>query len=240
MALAGDHVQVLVGGYELTGDTNKIGIDDSRKLLDTTSFGMASERYIAGQRSMMLAHNGYLNPETSASHPVMQGVAVDGVVSVLIGQNAEPVIGDPVYNLLTIQQMYESNAEVGQVIPFSAKFANRGALGGWGVALAIPVTITNSTTGSNVDNSGASSAGGAVFLHILNATSTDTYALTVEGSADGSTGWTQIATFTLDGSELGSERVAITGAVPRYMRYKATRTGSAGDNLELAVSLLRF
>ena len=29
MALAGDHLQVLVDGYELTGDHNKVAIDDS-------------------------------------------------------------------------------------------------------------------------------------------------------------------------------------------------------------------
>ena len=31
--LAGDHVQVLVGGYELTGDSNRISINDSARPL---------------------------------------------------------------------------------------------------------------------------------------------------------------------------------------------------------------
>ena len=240
MALAGDHVQVLVGGYELTGDMNKVGIDDSRRLLEATSFGMSAQRFIPGQRSMILSHNGYLNPETAGSHPVLRGVVIDGVVSVLIGQNADPVVGDPIYHMLTVQQLYETAPEYGQVIPFSAKFANRGDLAGWGVALAVPVTITNTATGSNVDNGALSANGGAAFLHILEATLTDTYSIIVEGSADGSTGWGQVAAFTLDGSALDSERVGITGSIPRYLRYKATRTGSAGDNLGLAVSIVRF
>lgn len=240
MALAGDHVQVLVGGYDLTGDMNKVGIDDSRTLLEATSFGMNAQRFIPGQRNMILSHSGFLNPDTAGAHPVLNGVVIDGVVSVLIGQNDDPVSGDPVYHMLTVQQLYETAPEYGQVIPFSAKFANRGNLAGWGVALAVPVTITDTSTGSNVDNGAISSNGGAAFLHILEATASDTYTIIVEGSADGSTGWTQVAAFTLDASALDSERVGITGSIPRYLRYKATRTGSAGDNLTFAVSVVRF
>jgi len=37
--LAGDHVQILVGGYELTGDSNRLNINDSRDTFDVTAFG---------------------------------------------------------------------------------------------------------------------------------------------------------------------------------------------------------
>lgn len=240
MALAGDHLQVLVDAYELTGDHNQITIDDSYKLLDATSFGMAAERYIQGQRSMGLSHKGYLNPDAAASHPVLKGIAVNGVVSVLVGQNAAPVLGDPVFNLLTQQEFYTTKPEIGQVIPFSAKFANRGELGGWGQVLAVPGSITNTATGSNLDNGAATSKGGAAFLHILQDTNTDSYSIVVEGSADGSTGWTQMAAFSSNGQNLGSERASLVSNVLRYLRYKATRTGSAGDTLRFAISVVRF
>ncbi len=38
---AGDHVQVLVNGYELTGDSNRISIHESRDLFDITASGDA-------------------------------------------------------------------------------------------------------------------------------------------------------------------------------------------------------
>jgi hypothetical protein len=233
-------LQVLVDAYELTGDHNQISIEDSFKLLDATSFGMAAERYIAGQRSMSLSHKGYLNPAAAASHPVLKGIAVNGVVSLLVGQNAAPVMGDPVYNLLTQQEFYQTKPEIGQVIPFSAKFANRGEVGGWGVALAVPTSITNSSTGSNLDNGAASSNGGAAFLHILTDTISDSYLIEIEGSANGSSAWGQVAEFDADALALGSERVAIVGSIPRYLRYKATRFGSGGDTLRFAISVVRF
>lgn len=79
-------------------------------------------------------------------------------------------------------------------------------------------------------------------MQILEAAATDTYTIIVEGSTTGAFSGeeTTVATFTLDGSQIGSERVAITGTIPRYLRYKATRSGSAGDNLRLAVSAVRF
>jgi hypothetical protein len=240
MALAGDHVKVLVAGYDLTGDHNKIVIDDKRKLLAANVFGDAVEKYVPGQRQPKLQHSGYFNPDSARSHPVLNGVAVDGVVSVLMGQNADPVVGDPVYNLLTQQEMYQTNAQFGEVIPFSANFSPRiGMDAGWGVALAVPVSFTNTITGSSVDNGAASSNGGAAFLHILQAAASDTYAIVVESSPDNSA-WSTLATFTLNASALGSERLSLPTSIPRYLRFKATRTGSAGDTVRLAIAIVRF
>lgn len=243
MALAGDHLQVLVDGYELTGDHNKVAIDDSRTLLEATSFGMSGQRFIAGQRLSKLQHSGYLNPDAASSHPVLKGIAINGVVSILVGQNADPIVGDIAYMLLTQQELYQTKPEVGSVIPFSANFSPRGGNeAGWGVALAVPVDFTNSVDGSSVDNGAASSNDGAAFLHILQAAATDTYTIIVEGSATGAFAGeeTTLGTFTLDASALGSERLALSGTIPQYLRYTATRSGSAGDSVRLALNVVRF
>lgn len=241
--LAGDHVQVLIGGYELTGDSNRITIDDARQTLDATAFGDAVQKFIAGQRRMSLTHSGYLNATAAHSHPVLNTAALDGVVSLLVGQNAAPAAGDPVYNLRTLQSRYSTTPEVGQVVPFSATFANRqGNQDGWGTALAVPTSFTNTTNGTAVNHGAATTDGGAAYLHVLTAAASDTYAVTVEGSTTGvfSGEQTTLATFTLNGSALGSERIAINGSIPQYIRWRAVRTGSAGDTVRIALSLVRF
>jgi len=239
MALAGEHVQVLVDGYDITGDHNKIAINDARKMLAASAFGEAVEKYLPGQRQPKLEHNGYLNPLAGRSHPVLNGVLIDGVVSVLLGQNADPVVGDPVYNLVTQQEQYNSNMEVGSVVPFVAMFTNRnGARAGWGVALAVPVDFTNTINGSSVDNGASSGNGGVAFLQVLQAAATDSYSIVVEESANDSS-WSTVATFTLDASAIGSERLALSGTLERYLRFTATRSGSAGDTVRLAMSVVR-
>jgi hypothetical protein len=241
--LAGDHVKVLVDGYELTGDHNRIAINDSRASLDGTAFGDAVQNFIPGRRTMSLSHKGFMNPETGRSHPVLNSAALEGVVSILLGQNADPAVGDPTYSLLSRQAQYQNAPQVGQVIPFMAQFNSQGQRGDWGVALAVPVTITNTTTGSGVDLEDVTSKGGAAYLHILQAASSDSYVIIVEGStvSNFSSGVTTLATFNLNGQQLGSERIAIPAStpIPRYVRYKATRTGS-GEPVTLAVSLVRF
>jgi hypothetical protein len=237
MALAGDHVQVLVGGYELTGDSNRLTIDDRRSVYDVTAFGDAAHKFITGARLMTLDHVGYLNAAAAASHPVLKSGEVQGSVSVFLGQNAAPVVGSVTYSLYAQQGKYSALPEVAKYVPFAALFANLNGLGGWGAALAVPVSFTNTTTGTVVNNGVATTKGGAAFLHILQAAASDTYTIILEGSATGAFGGEQttLVTFGLNASALGSEYKALAGAVPQYVRFKATRTGSAGNSVRHVV-----
>ncbi len=239
--LAGDHVQVLVDGYELTGDSNRISIIEGRDLFDVTAFGDEARKHAAGQRMMTARHAGFMNSGEAGSHPVLQGADVDGLFSVYVGENAAPSAGDPVFSMLTRQGRYSALARVNQMIPFQAVFANRGEYGGWGIALANPQSVTGSASGAAVDNGAGSSGGGLASLHVLGAAISDTCAFSIEGSSSGLFAGEEsaLATFTLDGMALGSELVKIAGTIPRYARWKAVRSGSAGDNVKIAISLIR-
>ncbi len=240
--LAGDHVQVLVGGYELTGDSNRISLPEERNMYDVTAFRDQVHKFLAGQRTISLEHAGYMNADVARSHPVLKSAGLSGIVSIVLGQNDDPAAGDPMYSLLVRQGKYSVVPAVGNFVPFSALFATHGNRGGWGVALTPPVEISTSGYGVTVDNGAGSSNGGAVFLHVLEATVSDTYEFVVEGSEIGAFGGeeTPLATFTLDGSAVGSERVEFGGSVPRYARWKATRSGAAGNAVEFAINLIRF
>lgn len=242
MALAGDHLKVLVGGYELTGDGNKLTVNDQRHTYDVTAFGDIVHTFIPGARLMTLDHAGYMNAAAARSHPVLKSAELKGVVTVMLGQNADPEVGDPIYTLYAQQGKYGTLPEVAKYIPFRALFASYDGRAGWGVALAVPVSFTNSTSGSVINNGAASIKDGAVSLHILQAAATDTYTLTVEGSTTGafSGEQTTLATFSLNASALGSEFKTLSSTIPQYTRWKAVRSGSADDPVRAAVSLIRY
>lgn len=242
MALAGDFIQVLVGGYELTGDSNRVTISDRYDVHDVTAFGDQVHSFIPGQRQVMIDHAGYLNTVAAGSHPVLKGANMQGVFSVFVGDNAAPVVGNPVFSIDTRQGRYATAPETARYIPFVAMFANRGGSGGWGVALTPPVTFSNTTTGAGIDNGAATTNGGVAHLHVLQAAASDTYTIVVEGATNStfSAGLSTLATFTLNGSQVGSERVAIAVTIPQYTRFKATRTGSAGNPIRIAASLVRL
>jgi len=239
--LAGDHVQVLVGGYELTGDSNSITISEARDMYDVTTFGDAVHKFIGGRRLISLDHAGFLDAAVGRSHPVLKGNVFSGIVSVLMGQNAAPAGGDPMFSLSVLQGQYKSMAEFNKALPFAAKFATLGNRGGWGKALAAPTQITNTANGAGQDNGAATTKGGAAFLHILTAVASDTYSFVVQGStASNFSSPTTLATFTLNGSAINSERIEIAGTIPQYTRWVATRTGSAGNPVKFAINLVRF
>ena len=239
--LAGDHVQVLVDGYDITGDSNRISINDSRDLFDITAFGDEAHKFIPGQRMMAVQHAGFMNSGEAGSHPVLRGADVDGLFSVYVGENVEPRAGDPVFSLLTQQGRYGTLSQVNQMIPFQAVFANRGEYGGWGIALTNPRHVIGSSTGPAMDNGIASDGGGLACLHVLDAASTDTYAFSIQGSSSGAyTGEeSTLAVFTLDGTAVGSQQIKIDGTIPRYVRWVGTADPAARDRIRIAISLIR-
>jgi hypothetical protein len=221
---------------------NRVNLVDRTATHDVTAFGDAAHNFIAGQRHINLEHAGYLNPQAARSHPVLRSGEVQGAVSVMLGQNSAPVVGDPTYSLRLIQGRYGTMPEVARVVPFLAQLAGTGGDGGWGRALAVNASFTNSTSGAAVDDGTATARGGAAFLHILQAAATDTYSIIVEGATNVgfSTGVVTLGTFALNASALGSERLAIAGNIPQFVRFRATRTGAAGNTVRIAASLVRF
>ena len=243
MALAGDHIQVLVHGYELTADSNRISIADMRDMHDVTAFSDTAHKFIPGQTASRLKHAGYMEAGAARSHPVLKGGALAGVISILLGQNTAPAVGDPVYSLGALQNTYQTLPEAGKVVPFTARFAGGDAYGGfWATVLTPPLAFTTSTNGSALDGGAATAQGGMGTLHVLTAAASDTYAFTIEGSATGAfTGeQTTLLTFALDSSARSSERAGVSGAIPRWLRWKAVRTGSAGNTVQIAVHFTRF
>jgi hypothetical protein len=241
-ALAGDYVQVLVGGYDLTGDTNRLAIADALDMHDVTVFGNQAYKVLPGLRRCLIGHEGYFDASAGRSHPVLKEVLLTGGISIYLGQNTVPTAGDPVYSLDGIEGQYSVSPEINKSITFGGLFAHRVGQGGWGVALAAQATFTNTTTGSVVDHGAATPNGGNAFLHVLQAAPSDTYVFTIEGATDSAftTGVVTLATFSLNASQVDSESISIAGAIPQYTRFKAVRTGSAGNTVKISMSLVRF
>ena len=239
--LAGKHVQVLVDGYDITGDSNRISINEDREVFDVTAFRDEVRKFIPGQRMMAVQHAGFMNSGEAGSHPALKGVDIDGLFSVYMGENAEPAVGDPVFSMRTRQGRYGALPQVNQVIPFRAVFANRGDDGGWGIALANPRHVIGSSSGSAVDNGASTEGGGLACLHVLDAAASDIYTFSIEGSDSGAFAGEEVvlATFALDGRALGSEQVKIDGGIPRYIRWVATADPAARDRVKIAISLIR-
>ncbi|MEM7343003.1 MAG: hypothetical protein AAF485_02060, partial [Chloroflexota bacterium] len=95
----------------------------------------------------------------------------------------------------------------------------------WGKLLA-DASVTANGHQASVDNGVSTSNGGVGILHILGLSAGDTITVKIQDSADDAA-WSDLLTFTLDGSAIGAERVAVSGTVERYTRASYTVAGSS-------------
>jgi hypothetical protein len=103
-------------------------------------------------------------------------------------------------------------------------------LGDWDT----PTTADGET--ANLDGGAASSDGGAAYLFITDLTGITAVDVEIEDSADGSTGWATIGTFTQVTATDSGERIELTSTVRQYTRSTIDVTGSGSAKIACGVS----
>ena len=86
-----------------------------------------------------------------------------------------------------------------------------------GAILSNAETVTVDGSSSNTDGGAATTNGGVGHLHVTAYATLTSDDIIIEGSANGSTGWATVVPFS-QVTGLTSQRVEVTGAVPRYLR----------------------
>jgi hypothetical protein len=208
--------------------------------LDLVAFGDGSENSGPGVPRGEANIVTFLDPATDQSHDALKtpGGYTDKVFMALFGNNATPTIGDGAFALLAKEFQYTVPVAVKSAVIANAKFLGAGYKPDVNGVVLANTTITATTNFTSVDNAASSANGASGYLQVLTPTSTDTYVVKIQHSTDNNV-WADLITFTLNGSVRGSERIAATGTVNRYVRAQATRTGAAADSFKLAVVIAR-
>lgn len=226
---------IVANGYKLSTYATAYEASQEVMPVDVTSFAEGFKNNVPGLVTAKVNATMFWDSTNGAVHTALAGLANGYVTIIPEGY----VVGNPSLSMPYMQANYSPKGqvdgaiEVGQVA-FENYGTTNGVEHGWALAHA---TITNTNTGTAVldpANAAVTKACSGT-LHIWTATSTDTYVIRIQHSADNST-WATLLTFTLDGTALGSERITVaSGTVNKYRRVVATRTGSAGDSLGFTV-----
>ena len=222
----GYNYSTLVADYEF-----QMGVDP----VEATGLSEGSHNFIPGQRVGRLASNMYW--DTATINTVMSSHLSNKIVTLM---PEGYTLGAPTLSMPFMQGSFNPQGSpttaimLGQ-IEFLSYGNNAGVEDGYALTHG---TITNTTTTTGVlditDAAATAICAGA--LHIWTACASDTYAVKIQHSTTLGSGYADLVTFTLDGSAIGSERVAVaSGTVNKYRRVVATRTGSAGDNFGFSV-----
>lgn len=228
---------ILINGYnfstyatafEATQDVNKI---------DVTGFTEGSKNFIPGQLSADINAAVLWDSAALKTHPVFSPLTATGYVTIIPEGYA---LGNNTISLPFMQGNYQpkgtpdSAIEVG-TLNFRSYGNNVGVEYGWALQHAT-ITATTLSTAVLDPSDAAVTAACSGTLHIWTACATDTYVVKIQHCATIGGVYADLVTFTLNGSAIGAERVAVaSGTINKYKKVLATRTGAAGDDFGFTV-----
>jgi hypothetical protein len=237
VGLRGKHTKIWVGGYALTTKTREVSpISIAYDELESSAYTQ-DHSTLKGQADSTIGLNGYFSKATGEFHDGVKTITDSAVlVSTVFGENAAPAVGDIALNLQAQRINYQVNPNLSDIIIASGDFRARGTPAEFGLLLA-DLAVTANGQQASVNNGAASANGGVGVLHITGLSAGDTITVLIEDSANNSD-WATLITFTLDGSAIGAERLAVTGDVDQYVRASYTVTGSS-VSFPIAVLFIR-
>ena len=236
-AQKGLDTHILIDGYNLTTKASNVQAVFAFDEAEESGYSQHHSQ-IKGQASGQMTLDGYFDKTTASIHTILSQLLDDTEMSLLLGNNATPTLGDAVLSMQANQSNYDILPNLAEIIAVNAIFNQKGG-SSFNVGKLLKFgTETATGNGSSLDNS-ASTANGAVgYCHLYGVSASDTITVKIQDSANDST-WADLITFTLDGSAVGSERIAVTGTIDRYVRAIWTIGGTA-PSFDLAVSLARL
>jgi len=231
----GRGTRILVAGYDVSGILNTAGAAIAGAVGEVTVFTSAAKEYIPGTTDGTLSMSGYLDADPDgasalrslADRLLLLSGAAQGVLVYPAGTDTPGSPGRAAQGPFTT---HEVEAPVEGAVTLSAEIQASGGLRPV-VSLHTLAATTTTANGSAVDSgiAGGTANGGEAFLQVTaQAGTTPTLVAKVQGSADGATGWADLATFAtvLGASVPQALRATWTGATPRYLRATWTITGT--------------
>jgi hypothetical protein len=237
MAVHGRYAQVLVDQFNLSGVSNSLELQLALSTLDATNFESTDADSVVGPAQATLTHAGYFHGKTTGLEQALYNRRTTPAnVAALFGTH---VVACPAY---VLQQSYANRLNV--VAPANGLIAVDGVWPGGsagGVKRGRRIfggAIVATGAQAGVDFGAAGAAGGYAWLFVTGITGAAVNAvITVESDSDPGFGTAALeATFTF--SAVGSQQVALTGVVGRYLRANLTSLGgSTGVTVTLIVSI---
>lgn len=223
--------RLLVGDFHIAAYTQEASAPWEQEMLDATVLTDGGvKKFVAGQDSSTLnvsglfdlaEHTDLASWKSAAAQPITFGPSGFAVGSELWLSNA----------LLTTMEL---GASVSQLATFSLAAQTEGPTD-MGVSLHDLAAVTADESGTSVDGGAATSNGAVAHLHVTAFSGFSSAVVIIEDSANGSSGWATIGTFTTVAG-VTAERITIAGDVRRYVRYGLDVTGTGSITFQAGIA----
>lgn len=237
MGQRGKHTKIWVDGYSLTTKTRDIAPSISADEIEESGYSQ-DHSTLKGQFDSTIALDGYFDPTTASTHDALRTLNDTAkLVSAGLGENAAVAQGDISLSLEAEQINYDTVPSLSDVIAATGQFRAKGTPAEFGIVL-MDATVTATGNTASVDQSAQSSNGAVAYCHLTGVSAGDSITVKVQDSPNDSA-WSDLITFTLDGSAIGAERLTVSGTVERYVRANYTISGDGGESFDCAVMFVR-
>ena len=234
----GYEARVLADTLNLSASIRSTSTNLPTTLLDVTTLADGSYKtYMVGrQEDAQFSCDGPLDVASSTNEPWDVLTSWKDNPALITYMPSGDTLNDEAWLYDSIQSDFTVSTTLDGTVDFSISAMTTGVVGSGAVIGSIE-SITATGDGTAVDGGAASSNGGIFHLHVTEWDGLTSNTVTVEDSADGSTGWATIATFTA-ATGVTSERVTTTGAVRQYVRVVDTVVGSGSNTRSVAYARL--
>lgn len=227
------NTRIIVGGVDLSGDTNTVGINIQGRNLEYGVLQDCDTRRLPLPPAGSIEHNGYYTgPSAGTIDATLRSYLADttGVHVGVIYDTAATIpfayVQDLAYN-----SRYNATAQTGQLLTLSGNWPTLTGSGnqlirGYQV-FGGTISATGGTTGIDFGVDGT--AGGRAYIFVTSITGTATSA-TIDIESDDNSGFaTPASEGTATFSAVGCQEVALSGTVEQHVRLNATSMGGATD-----------
>lgn len=220
----GRHTRVYVDGYDISGFTNKIDMEQGADLVDVSCFTDDKKNYVTGLFDSQFSQEGFFeDTPTSGGHAVLASrlnTSVQLLSTIGVYQGAPAFAGSA-----ELEQMYSVESAITDAVKYKSKFINFGTQG-IDVGVLVNTKAQFNGTGAALDLGAASNNGGRAYLQNFgsfgaNAPADASGSVRLIGGTDAAftaAGTVLLANFGSVTQTPSAQGIAFSGTVPRYVK----------------------
>lgn len=227
--------RLYVGGYDLSGDIGSLQqIMGGPAPLEVTDITQSAYERLGGERNGGMTFTSWFNKAAGRSHPVLAALPTTDVIAIY-GHGT--TLGNAGAACVAKQIGYDGTRAADGALSFSTAVQSNGYGLEWGDQLTAGTRAdTAATNGTGFDGAASTAFGAQFYLQMFSVTGTSC-TVKVQDSADNVSfaDLTGGAFTTVAAGSRGSERIAVTGTIRRYLRAVSSGTFSNAQFVVLGV-----
>ena len=236
---------LVIGGYDILGNSTDLSWEHMTKMVDTTPFGAADATYLGtGVKRGKVTQGGFY--DDTANNTNDQALAALGASDVIVVALEGNTVGKPFIGAQgVISGSYKRLVKVDDLHRANSDYTVTGTvedLHDSNLILLANATVSAASGAGAVQDHAASSAAGASGYATCSALTLGGYTnlqLTIQHSSDNVT-YVDLIAFTALTTAIHAERKTVTGTVNRYLKgiYSFTGAGS-GESAQVFIGVVR-